>query len=154
MQVTLYRVDSGFRNVQDGLTLVRPDSSTIYTEAVYDLPEGFEVAVDDCGQPHIYGPDGLATPAPVGRFDRGGVMLVTAGGDRIGLRRVGERPAVTLRTARLAAGLTQTQVAQAAGITTRQLQRAEQDGADPGTISARTLLTICDLLDLDIHEIL
>ena len=41
MQVTLYRVSSGYRNVCDGISVREPDSDTIYTEVVCELPDGY-----------------------------------------------------------------------------------------------------------------
>lgn len=154
MQVTIYRVDSGFRNVQDGLTLSEPSSDVIYSSTVYDLPDGFVADVDDYGVMRILDPSGVeATPALRNNSARSPVILVTGNG-MVALRKAREAESTTLRDARVSAGLTQQQLADASGVNIRQIQRVELGSSDAGNLTARNLLAIADALGIDPHDLI
>lgn len=54
-----------------------------------------------------------------------------------------------LRSARKAAGLTQKQLAEHAGISYTQVQKAESGEIKPGNMAAKNLLAIADALQVD-----
>lgn len=56
-----------------------------------------------------------------------------------------------LRQQRKALGLTQKEVAQKAGINTRQYQKFESGEIDMASVSLRIALAVCDVLKLEPH---
>lgn len=56
---------------------------------------------------------------------------------------------VPLRAARLAAGLTQKQLAEASGVNQRQIQKVEAGDIKAGNMTASNLLAIADALGVD-----
>lgn len=156
MQVTLYRVNSGFRNVCDGISIRRPGSDAIYTEAEYDLPDGFSVDVDSCGDIRILGPDGNeATPCLRNNSTQAAVCLIYNDGRSVTLKRT-KAPGkhIPIRDARIAAGMTQQELAKASGVNSRQIQRVELGEAEAGNLTAKNLLSIADALGIDPHELI
>lgn len=156
MQVTIYRVDSGFRNVCDGLTVNRPGSDAIYTEAVYDLPDGFTVDVDTYGVMHILDPAGVeATPCLKNSTARSAVYLVCADCTTVTIsKEKAPEKHIPLRDARIAAGLTQNELADLSGVNARQIRRVEIGEAEAGNLTAKNLLAIADALGVDPHTLL
>ncbi len=151
MQVTLYRIDSGFVNVTDGISLTRPGIDAIYTEQDYELPEGYHLGVDDLGTPHIYDGDGYQA-IPVLRNNRRGaaVFLVPYRGDMVPIKKAdAPEKRIPLRDARLAAGLTQQQLAKLSGVNPRQIQKVEAGEIKAGNMTASNLLAIADALGVD-----
>ncbi len=63
------------------------------------------------------------------------------------------RPISKLEWARLAAGLSQQQLAEASGVNVRQIRRVELDEADAGNLTAKNLLSLADVLGVDPREI-
>lgn len=155
MQVTIYRVDSGFVNVPDGLTLNEPSSDMIYSEAVYNLPDGYTVDVDDFGRKIIVGPKGqIMSLAPRDTRGNSAVLMI---GDRgmIALKKaIEEKQSTGLRAARISAGLTQQQLADASDVNVRQIQRVENGESSAGNLTARNLLAIADALGIDPHDLI
>ena len=60
-----------------------------------------------------------------------------------------ERIAIPLRAARIAAGLTQKQLALASGVNQRQIQKVEAGDIKAGNMTASNLLAIADALGVD-----
>lgn len=60
-----------------------------------------------------------------------------------------ERIAIPLRDARLAAGLTQQQLAKLSGVNSRQIQKVEAGDIKAGNMTASNLLAIADALGVD-----
>lgn len=60
-----------------------------------------------------------------------------------------ERIAIPLRDARLAAGLTQKQLAKLSGVNSRQIQKVEAGEIKAGNMTASNLLAIADALGVD-----
>ena len=60
-----------------------------------------------------------------------------------------ERIAIPLRVARLAAGLTQQQLAKLSGVNARQIQKVESGEIKPGNMTASNLMAIADALGVD-----
>lgn len=56
---------------------------------------------------------------------------------------------IPLRDARIAAGLTQQQLANLSGVNVRQIQRVELGEAEAGNLTAKNLLSIADALGVD-----
>ena len=157
MQVTLYRVSSGFSNVCDGISARRPGSDHIYTEAEYDLPEGFSVDVDECGIPRIIDAQGCeATPCLRSNRPGAAVFLVLYDGSAMIPLKKAKAPEkrIPLRDARIAAGLTQQQLAKLSGVNSRQIQRVERGEAEAGNLTAKNLLAIADALGVDPRELI
>lgn len=156
MQVTIYRINSGFINVCDGLSLRRPGSDVIYSEDVYELPEGYTLDVDKYGYPHIYDAKGYeATPCIRNNRPGAAVFLVPYHGDMVPVKKAkAPEKHIPLRDARIAAGLTQKQLADLSGVNVRQIQRVEIGEAEAGNLTAKNLLAIADALGVDPHALL
>lgn len=155
MIVTLYRIESGFRNVSDGISVSKPGSEYIYTEQDYDLPEGYHLGVDDLGATHIYDGEGYEA-TPVLRSNRRGaaVFLVPNRGDMVPIKKAkAPEKHIPLRAARIASGLTQQQLANLSGVNVRQIQRVELGEAEAGNLTAKNLLSIADVLHVDPREL-
>ena len=155
MQVTIYRVDSGFRNVPDGLTLSEPSSDVNYSSAVYDLPDGYTVDVAPQGQKIVVGPKGqVMSLAPRNARGNSAVLMIDDH-DVIALKKAkADAAPAGLRAVRIAAGLTQQQLADASGVNIRQIQRVELGSSDAGNLTARNLLAIADALGIDPHDLI
>ena len=156
MQVTLYRVDSGFRNVCDGISVRRPGSDAIYSEAEYDLPEGFSVDVDEYGIPRIIDAQGCET-TPCIRSNRPGapVFLVCQDGSMVPVKKAkSPEKHIPIRNARIDAGLTQQQLANMSGVNIRQIQRIEDGSSDAGNMTAKNLIAIADAIGVDIRALI
>ncbi len=59
-----------------------------------------------------------------------------------------------LKSARMAAGLTQQQLADASGVNIRQIRRVELGTSEAGNMSARNLLSIADILEVDPRKLI
>lgn len=156
MQVTIYRINSGFINVCDGLSLRRPGSDVIYSEDVYELPEGYTLDVDKYGYPHIYDAKGYeATPCIRNNRPGAAVFLVPYHGDMVPVKKAkAPEKHIPLRDARIAAGLTQKQLADLSGVNVRQIQRVEIGESEAGNLTAKNLLSIADALSVDPRELI
>ena len=156
MQVTIYRIDSGFSNVCDGLSLRRPGNDAIYSEDVYELPDGFILDVDEYGTPRILDAQGVEA-IPCLRSNRPGaaVFLVLNNGTMVPIKKAKTpRENIPLRDARIAAGLTQQQLAELSGVNVRQIRRVEIGEAEAGNLTAKNLLSLADALSVDPHSII
>ena len=156
MQVTIYRIDSGFSNVCDGLSLRRPGSDAIYSEDVYELPEGFILDADEYGTPRILDAQG-GEAIPCLRSNRPGtaVFLVLNNGTMVPIKKAkAPEKRIPLRDARIAAGLTQQQLAELSGVNVRQIRRVEIGEAEAGNLTAKNLLSLADALSVDPHSII
>lgn len=156
MTITLYRVDSGFSNVCDGITVRRPGSDVIYTEDIYDLPDGYTIDVDEYGTERILDADGHeATPCIRSNRPGAAVFLVPHDGGMIPIKKakaLGKR--IPLRDSRISAGMTQQQLAKLSGVNIRQIQRVELGEAEACNLTAKNLLAIADALGVDPRELI
>lgn len=59
-----------------------------------------------------------------------------------------------LKSARTNAGMTQQQLADASGVNIRQIRRVELGTSEAGNMSARNLLSIADILEVDPRELI
>lgn len=59
-----------------------------------------------------------------------------------------------LKSTRMAASLTQQQLADASGVNIRQIRRVELGTSEAGNMSARNLLSIADILEVDPRELI
>lgn len=64
------------------------------------------------------------------------------------------RPITKLEWARQGAGLTQQQLANAAGVNIRLVQKVEGGEAEPGNLTAKNLLALADALGVDPRELI
>ena len=156
MQVTLYRVSSGFSNVCDGISLRRPGSDVIYTEADYELPDGYTLGVDEYGLPHILDSQGYeATPCLRNNQPGAAVFLVSHKGGMVPVKKAKAMgKSIPLLAARIAAGLTQKQLAELSGVNSRQIQKVEAGEIKAGNMTAKNLLEIADALGVDPRELI
>lgn len=151
MQATIYRVHSGFGNVCDGLTVDRPRGDVVYDEEIYDLPDGFSVDVDLYGEMYIRAPSGAeATPCLRNNRPNAAVYLIYDHGKIVFLKKAASSEKhIPLRDARIAAGITQKQLADASGVNVRQIQRVEIGESEAGNLTAKNLLAIADALGVE-----
>lgn len=156
MQVTLYRVSSGFSNVCDCISLRRPGSDYIYTEADYELPDGYTLGVDEYGLPHISDAQGFeATPCLRSNRPGAAVFLVPHLGDMVPIKKAkAPEKHIPLLAARIAAGLTQKQLAELSGVNSRQIQKVEAGEIKAGNMTAVNLLAIADALGVDPRDLI
>lgn len=61
--------------------------------------------------------------------------------------------AMTLRAARVAAGLTQQQLSDLSGVYVKQIQRVEQGTSEARNLTAKNFLAIADALGIDPHDL-
>lgn len=59
-----------------------------------------------------------------------------------------------LKDARINAGMTQQQLADASGVNIRQIRRVELGTSEAGNMSARNLLAIADILGVDPRDLI
>lgn len=154
MIVTVYRIDSGFANVMDRITLVPPGPDAICSEIRLVLPAGYELSETACGEPAIYDEAGKHCELCLNNM-RGTAVLAVSATRVIGLKKApeGKNP-IPLQEARLAAGLTQKQLADASGVNIRQIQRVELGTAEGGNLTARNLLALADALGVDPRKLI
>ena len=63
-------------------------------------------------------------------------------------------PHIRNKEARMAAGLTQKELAAKVGIPYQSIQKLEYGSRDPGRMEARTLIAIADALGVDPHALI
>lgn len=59
-----------------------------------------------------------------------------------------------LKVARINTGMTQQQLADASGVNIRQIRRVELGTSEAGNMSARNLLAIADVLNMDSRDLI
>lgn len=64
------------------------------------------------------------------------------------------RPITKLEWSRRMAGMTQIELAEKSGVNRRQIQRVEIGEAEAGNLSARNLIALADVLDVDAKDLL
>ena len=64
------------------------------------------------------------------------------------------RPITQLEWARLSAGLSQKELAEASGINIRQIQRVELREAEAGNLTAKNIFSLAEVLDVDPRELI
>ena len=63
-------------------------------------------------------------------------------------------PQISIKEARMAAGLMQKELAAKVGIPYQSIQKLEYGSRDPGRMEARTLIAIADALGVDPHALI
>lgn len=63
-------------------------------------------------------------------------------------------PITKLEWARISAGLTTAELAERSGVNVRAIQKVESGEAQAGNMTARNILAIADVLDVDIRELI
>ncbi len=153
MIITVYRIFSGFRNVMDTLSLVRPDSSSVYDELRVVLPDGYTVEDTEMG-PAVFDQDGRHCELCLNN-PRGTAVICCSADRMVGLKKAPEESApVQLREARINAHLTQQQLADVSGVNVRQIQRVELGESEAGNLTARNILALADALGVDPHDLI
>ena len=61
---------------------------------------------------------------------------------------------IKIRAARVAAGMTQQQLADASGVNIRQIRRVESGSSATANLTAKNFLAIADALGVDPHELI
>lgn len=64
------------------------------------------------------------------------------------------RPITKLEWSRRMAGMTQIELAEKSGVNRRQIQRVEIGEAEAGNLSAKNLIALADVLDVDAKDLL
>lgn len=153
MIVTCYRVKSGFRNVVDRVVLERPGSDMLYQEMKVVLPDGYELCDSNFG-PVIYDEKGKSCDLSVASL-RSNTIIATSSTRIKALKNADKwEDTVPLQDARIDAGLTQRQLADASGVNIRQIQYVESGKAKAGNMTAKNLLAIADALGVDPRSII
>lgn len=152
MIVTAYRIDSGFSNVADRVTLTPPPSDCTYSTNKYELPEGYTVA-DAAYEQLVYDPDG--NPCELCLNNRRGtaVLAVSVNGAK-GLKKVVEYTPDSFRDLRARSGLSQQALADVAGVSISQVQRLESGAAKTENLTLKNALALSDALGIDPRTLL
>lgn len=154
MIITCYRVNSGFANMADGIALTKPGYDQSYTELNLILPEGYTVGETVAGLPVVCDDKGAACELCL-NSPKGQVVLAVSNNGMVGLKRAPEKKeSIPLQKARLAAGLTQKQLAEASGVNSRQIQRVEEGQSEAGNLTAKNLLSLADALGIDPRKLI
>lgn len=152
--ITVYRVNSGYANVQDNLTLRRPSSEYIYSELRVILPAGYTLGETTSGEPAVFDLNDEHCAVCLNSRHGNTVLLVNAGGYTALRYAPDEAQPIPLREARLKAGLTQQQLSDASGVNARQIRRVEIRESEAGNLTAKNLLAIADALGVDPHKLI
>lgn len=152
MIVTVYRIDSGFANVADNVTLTPPPSECIYTADKYELPEGYTVEDAEYEQ-LVYDPAGKPCDLFINNRRGTAVFAVSADGFKA-LKKVAEYAPDSLRDLRAKADLSQQALADAAGVSISQIQRLESGAAKLENITLKNAVAIADALGVEPRALL
>ena len=97
----------------------------------------------------------MATPWIRSDRPSAAICMATVDGDMVPVKKA-KSPAkrIPLRDARLAAGLTQQQLAKLSGVNSRQIQKVEAGEIKAGNMTASNLLAIADALGVDPRELI
>lgn len=148
--VKIYRVRSDFRNIPDKLVLDRPSSEYAYEESCYILPEGYSID-DTMYGPRIFDQSGRGCDLVLA----GNVVLAVTGYGSVALRPApGDASPASIRTLRMERHLTQKQLATAAGVNIRLIQKLEGGEASTRNTTASNLVAIADALGVDVHDLI
>lgn len=131
MTVKLYRVSSGFANVPDEIVMFRPSSDCIYYENEYELPQGYTLGETVTGAQAVFDPAEKHCDLAVGGKRSNVVLLVNEDGIKA-MRLVTDPAEMKIRDRRQDAGLTQQQLADAVGVTQKQVSAWESGKNEPG----------------------
>lgn len=154
MIIKCYRVDSGYRNEQDNIVLDRPGPNQIYEEIDVLLPDGYAYDTDECGRNSVIAPDGTVCSLTLNAFPGNVIIAWTARGGKALRRAPINHTAVPLQEIRTKQGLSQKQLADASGVNSRQIQKAEAGDIEAGNMTARNLLAIADALGVDPRDLI
>lgn len=154
MVVTVYRIDSGFGNVTDRVTLTPPPSDLISSSAKYELPEGYTVDDNNEGDQMVYDPDGNACELCLNNRRGSTVLAVSSSGSKALKCAMYAGQRASLRDLRAKAQLTQQQLADAAGINISQVQKIEAGTIKSENISLRNGLALADALGVEPEDLL
>ncbi len=154
MNITAYSISSGFANVIDSISIERPtDSEVIYDELQLVLPDGYTLEDTEYG-PGIFDADGNHCELCYNNRRQKVISVVSTSGC-VAIKRAPEgQKSVALRDARLAANLTQRQLADAAGVNIRLVQKVEGGEAEAGNLTAKNLLALADALGVDPRDLI
>ena len=108
------------------------------------------------GVMRILDPSGAeATPCLKNSTARSAVCLVLANGRYITISKAkAPEKHIPLRDARIAAGLTQQELANLSGVNARQIRRVEIGEAEAGNLTAKNLLAIADALGVEVRDLI
>jgi len=154
MVITVYRIDSGFGNVTDRVTLTPPPSDLINRSAKYELPDGYTVDDNNEGDQMVYDPEGNACELCLNNRSGSAVLAVSSSGSKALKRAVDADNRASLRDLRAKAQLTQQQLADAAGVNISQIQKLEAGTIKAENISLRNGLALADALGVEPEDLL
>lgn len=149
-EITVYVIRSGFANVIDSVSLRQPRGDRIYEERRVRIPPGYTIAECMCGTDEIYDERGQHCDLCLNNM-AGRVVLAVSANRVVALTRVRDEhvSSPSLRDVRMRAELTQQQLADAAGVNIRLIQKLEGGEVEPGNVTARNLLAIADVLGVE-----
>lgn len=149
MIITCYRINSGFANVADSISLVRPSSDAVYTEAKVILPKGYSLGSNTHGEPTIFDETGEGCTLCLSN-SRSATILAVSTARAQTLKPAPEKECASpLQEARLIAGLTRQQLSDASGVSIRHIQRVESGEMGVESLTVGKLLALADALDAD-----
>lgn len=147
MVISIYRIASDFVNMVDSISLVPPPSDLVSDEIKVVLPQGYTLG-DTVRGPVLYDEHGKPCELCLNGV-HGSVILAVSATRAKALKTASDRAVtIPLVTARIAAGLTQRQLADASGVNIRQIQKVEGGEAKAGNLTARNLLAIARALQV------
>lgn len=148
MVIKAYRIDSGFANVQDEISLSHPGENTIFNEVFLDLPDGFVVDEGQFGHTYIYDDNGAAWEPVVSL--RGNLYQIVGADGVITVQEV-YRPAQShIKTRRENVGISIRALASAIGVSKTTIENIEGGKNIP---SIELVRKIAKVLDCTIDEI-
>lgn len=154
MIFTAYRIDSGFTNVMDRVTLTPPPSDVVSWKLKLVLPAGYELSETIYGEPAIYDEQGNHCELCLNNLRGTSVLAVSSAGTTAIKKAPAGKEPIPLQEARLAAGLTQKQLSEASGVNVRQIQRVELGESEAGNLTAKNLLALADALGVEVRDLI
>lgn len=155
MNITIYRVSSGFSNYSDRLFTVQPEGEVNWDAEDYVLPDGVEV---DFTLP--YTNEFVATNGDTyAVWDEGlGVCIKKEESEvrhpLIYLHKAEKPTRKTIASLRAAIGVTQAELAEASGVNIRQIQRVESGESTFANLTAKNALAIADVLKVNPRDLI
>lgn len=154
MIITCYKIRGGFAGVPDSISLCKPPEDTAYDELSVILPDGYQITDTVSGTAAIYDAAGRHCEiCALGRHSQA-IALVSADGIRVLQNAPDDTPAISLREARLSAGLTQHQLADAAGVAHSLVYKIEQGDTDPGKAAAKNMVALARVLGVNVESLI
>ncbi len=158
MIITVHRYSSGFGNIPDTISLIYDPNNEHYCEAInVELPEGYKLSHTKLGDVAIFDADGEYCELCLTSDMANAISCI---GKEIRILRIvpdeegNDEAKNSLRNVRSLKNLTQRELADAAGINIRQIQKIESGEIEFGNITARNAVAIADALGVDVRRLI